>query len=58
MAANDPGDLPTPTDDTDRAILTNIEKVSWQVLGIEGDEEGPGFAYSIGMTRTLGRLRE
>jgi len=45
--------LPIPEDDLDRKLLGDIERVGWSVLGIEGDEEGPGFAYSLGIFHTL-----
>jgi hypothetical protein len=45
-----------PLDDDaaiEQHIRESVEKVGWAVLGIP-EEEGPAFAYSIGMFRTLG----
>jgi len=41
--------LPEPADDHDRKLLADVERHGWHVIGVEGDEEGPGFAYSIGL---------
>ncbi len=45
--------LPTPEDDLDRKLLADVERVGWSVLGIEAHEEGPDFAYSLGIFHTL-----
>jgi hypothetical protein len=47
-------ELPTPEDDRDRKVLADITRVGWTVIGVLEDEEGPGFAYSIGLFHTLG----
>jgi hypothetical protein len=45
---------PEPADEHDRKLLADVERHGWHVLGIEEDEEGPGFAYSVGMYRSFG----
>ncbi len=45
--------LPEPEDDRDRKLLADIARVGWAVLGIPEDDEGPGFAFSIGLYRTF-----
>jgi hypothetical protein len=47
--------LPEPEDDHDRRILGDIARVGWSVIGIEESDEGPGYAFSVGITHTLGR---
>src|SRR5258708_4069418 len=47
-------ELPTPEDDCDRKVLADITRVGWTVIGVAEDEEGPGFAFSIGLFHTLG----
>jgi hypothetical protein len=46
--------LPEPEDDQDRVILDHIAEFGWSVIGIEEDEDGPGYSFSVGLTRTLG----
>ncbi len=43
------GNLPEPADENDRKLLADVEGHGWHVLGVEEDEEGPAFAYSIGL---------
>ncbi len=47
------GPLPAPEDERDRKLLADVEQHGWHVIGIEADDEGPGFAYSIGLFRTF-----
>ncbi len=47
-------DPPPPRDEQDRWLLDTVGRVGWAVIGVPDDEEGPGFSYSIGLTRTLG----
>jgi hypothetical protein len=47
-------DLPEPADDHDRKLLADFGRHGWHVVGVEEDEEGPGFAYSIGLYRSFG----
>jgi hypothetical protein len=46
-------ELPTPQNDTDRQILGWVEEFGWAVIGIEEDELGPAYAYSVGLWRGL-----
>ncbi len=45
--------LPTPTDDIDRKLLADIKEYGWHVIAVPEDEEGPAFAYSIGLFHSL-----
>jgi Domain of unknown function (DUF4262) len=45
---------PAARDDEDRKLLADIDQYGWHVIGIEEDDEGPGFAYSVGLYRTFG----
>jgi hypothetical protein len=45
--------LPEPEDEHDHKILGDIARVGWSVIGIEESEEGPGYAFSVGMFHTL-----
>ncbi|MGL4462213.1 MAG: DUF4262 domain-containing protein [Planctomycetia bacterium] len=40
---------PVPTDDVEHKILADVARVGWAVLGVPDDDEGPGFAFSIGL---------
>jgi hypothetical protein len=40
-------------DERDRTIAANVERYGWSVSGVHGDDELPGWAYSIGMYHTL-----
>jgi hypothetical protein len=46
--------LPEPEDDRDRKLLADIARVGWAVIGIPEDDEGPGYAFSVGLYRTFG----
>src|SRR5262249_43595444 len=48
-----PGTLPTPTDDHDRKLLADVKEYGWHVIAVLEDEEGPAFAYSIGLFHTF-----
>jgi hypothetical protein len=41
-------------EDREAKIVSDIEAVGWHVVLIPEDEEGPSFAYSIGLFRTFG----
>jgi Domain of unknown function (DUF4262) len=45
---------PAARDDQDRKLLTDIEQYGWHVVGVEQDDEGPGFVYSVGLYRSFG----
>jgi hypothetical protein len=38
----------------ERKLVSDIEDVGWHVIMIPEDDEGPSFAYSIGLYRTFG----
>jgi len=42
------------TDESEQVIRDNIAEHGWHIAIIPEDDEGPGFAYSIGMEKTLG----
>ena len=46
--------LPTPTDDQERKLLADVEEYGWHVVAVAADDEGPGFAYSVGFFHTFG----
>ena len=41
-------------DEGERGVLANVEKYGWSVTGVPADEEGPGWAYTIGRWHTRG----
>jgi len=45
--------LPAPQGDSDRKLLADVQGHGWHVIGVETDEEEPGFAYSIGLYHTF-----
>lgn len=45
---------PEPADHHDRKLLTDVQRHGWHVIGVTEDEEGPAFAYSIGLYHTFG----
>jgi hypothetical protein len=47
------GNFPIPTDDHDRKLLADIKEYGWHVIAVPEDEEGPAFAYSIGLLHSL-----
>jgi hypothetical protein len=42
-------DPPAAQDDGDRKLLADIERHGWHMLGITEDNDGPAFAYSVGL---------
>ncbi|MBC8143777.1 MAG: DUF4262 domain-containing protein [Armatimonadetes bacterium] len=42
--------LPEPTDDYDRIVIENINRYDWHVVIVPEDDEGVGFAYTVGLT--------
>lgn len=48
MAKLTPFTLPAPEDDADQKLLANIDKFGWHVMGVDGEDDYPGFAFSIG----------
>jgi hypothetical protein len=53
MRPEKPAHETVPTDDQDRKLLDDIRRHGWHILGIESDDEGPGFAYSVGLYRSF-----
>src|SRR5262249_51866153 len=37
----------------DRKLLADVKRHGWHVIGVEEDQEGPAFAYSIGLYRSF-----
>lgn len=54
MDRNSQTNPPAARDDQDRKLLADIEQYGWHVVGIEQDDEGPGFVYSVGLYHTFG----
>jgi hypothetical protein len=40
-------------DDMEDIVRDNIEEHGWHAMQVPGDEEGPGFVYTIGLYRTF-----
>jgi hypothetical protein len=40
-------------DPAEQRVIDDVRRHGWHVVGIEDDPEGPGFAYSVGMSHTL-----
>lgn len=38
----------------EQRVIDDIERYGWHIVGIEADDDGPGFAYSVGMFYTFG----
>lgn len=46
--------LREPADETDVKMLADVREYGWHVVGIPDDDEGPGFAFTVGVyLRTL-----
>ena len=41
--------LRTAEDDSDRKLLSDVATHGWHVVMIEGDEEGPGYLFTVGL---------
>ncbi|MCP2014095.1 hypothetical protein L1280_001232 [Deinococcus sp. HSC-46F16] len=46
--------FPTPEDDFERELLSSIQTHGWSVLKVPADEEGPGFAFTLGLWGNYG----
>jgi Domain of unknown function (DUF4262) len=46
--------IPEAEDDSDRKLLADIASHGWHIVGVNADEGGPGFAFSVGLYYTLG----
>ena len=42
-------ELPQPQDQMDRDILAAVAEYGWFILGIEEDEEGPAYGFTVGL---------
>jgi hypothetical protein len=40
--------------DYEERIIANVDEHGWYCISVFGDEDGPGFSYSIGFMETLG----
>jgi hypothetical protein len=40
-------------DDDERRVIEDVRQYGWHIVGVEEDQEGPAFAYSIGIYHTL-----
>ena len=40
-------------DDDERRVIEDVQQYGWHIVGVDDDQEGPGFAYSIGLYHTL-----
>jgi hypothetical protein len=49
MAQKKPKTFPTPEGAGDRKLLADVKQFGWHVIKVATDDEGPAFAYSIGM---------
>jgi hypothetical protein len=54
MNQNSQNHPPAARDDRDRKLLADVDQYGWHLVGIEQDDTGPGFAYSIGLNRSFG----
>ena len=46
--------LRTPADPSDRKLLEDVEQFGWHACLIPEDEEGPGFAFTVGLLYSYG----
>jgi hypothetical protein len=51
-----PSSHPEPEDDSDRKLLADIARVGWAVIGILEDDEGPGYAFTVGLYHSYGHV--
>ena len=42
-------ELPTPEDDVERRVLSDVAASGCHVIKVMEDDSGPGFAYSVGL---------
>ena len=40
---------PQPENEVDKIIIRNVREHGCHIVGINGDEKGPGYAFSIGL---------
>jgi hypothetical protein len=53
MAKRSSKAFPTPEGAGDRKLLADVKKFGWHVIKVAADDEGPAFAYSIGLYHSL-----
>jgi hypothetical protein len=46
--------LPTAEDDSDRKLLADVASHGWHIVGVDAHNNGPDFAFSVGLLYTLG----
>lgn len=46
-------ELPIAKDDHDRTLLADVKRVGWHIVGIHEDENGPAYAFSVGLFHTF-----
>lgn len=44
-------DWPTATDPYEETVLRNVREGGWHVVLVPDDDEGPGFAFTVGLQR-------
>jgi hypothetical protein len=45
--------LPSPDDDNDRWLLSQLADPGWAVISIPEDDEGPGYTFTVGLFHTF-----
>jgi hypothetical protein len=45
--------LPKAGDAIERRVVADVKKYGWHIVGVEGDEDGPSFSYSVGLQYTF-----
>jgi hypothetical protein len=45
---------PASLDEHDKQLLSDIDRVGWHIVIVEEDEEGPRFAYTVGLFHSFG----
>ncbi|QDT13501.1 DUF4262 domain-containing protein [Stieleria marina] len=43
-----------PDDESDRKLLADVVDHGWHLVGIDDDDEGPAYVFSVGLFHTLG----
>lgn len=41
-------------EDRERRLTSDVEEFGWHVIAVPEDDEGPAFAYSVGLSRSFG----
>lgn len=45
--------LRTAEDEQDEKLLSDVKEVGWHIVGIEADDKGPAYSFSVGMKYSL-----